>query len=478
MSKVLAKNFSLYTVGQLLTQLLSIILLPLYLKKLTVEEYGIVASLMTAATLLNAIMQYGAGPAIMRYYYIYNVESRSFKGFFTSILLFNFCANIVLLSIIYLTYQNVFAFILPEIDISTYIIYVVFYSFFFSFPILNLSLFRVESKPVSFLLFSLTQFILSFAFIYYMVAILNEGALGKIKGEFWARLPLFVFGFYLFKKYIDFSAIKIKYIKEGLKYGIPLMFQAILWWGLYKMDYFLISRELGNEGVGLFNVGFQVSYLLITLGISFSLAWTPHFFSIAENKDTKKLYGNLIGNFFMLLSLLGILAILFVSDVLVFLGAKEYLIINAFLPYLILGAIFQGGYYMVQQLLFYTKNTYLIPLILGGFLIIIFSLEFLLLPIYGLIGISIIKAIGFICIFVTTLLVGKKKYYFKLNYQKINVVLLLLAFNGIVIFFVNMIEFGIFIKSIYFLVNLIIVWGLKFFTRDETTFINKMIKRK
>jgi O-antigen/teichoic acid export membrane protein len=477
MSDNLAKNFSLYTLGQLLTQLLSVLLLPLYLTKLSVEEYGIVASLMSVATFFNAVMQYGSGPTIMRYYYEYGKDSREFKGFFTSILLFNFFANVVLACLIYMVYQKVFALILPDIKITNYIWYIVFYSFFFAFPVLNLSLFRVESKPIKFLLFSITQFALSFGFIYYMIAILDGGALGKIKGEFWARLPLFIVGFYLFKKYINFAAIKLTYIKEGLKYGIPLMFQALLWWALYKLDYFLISKELGNEGVGLFNVGFQVSYLLITLGISFSLAWTPHFFSIANKESTKKLYGNLVGNFLMLLSFLGLIAILFVSEVLTLLGAQEYIKINSFLPYLVLGAIFQSGYYMVQQLLFYSKKTILIPIILGVFLTIIITLEYVFLPKYGLIGLSIIKCLGFMGIFIATLLVGFKYYYFKLNNRKIYVTMLFLIVNAILIFYQGILNMGILFKIFLIIGNLALLWQIKFFTLDEKRIIKKIIKR-
>lgn len=478
MRNKLVKNFSLYTLGQLLTQFLSILLLPLYLKKLSVEEYGIVASLMSVATFFNAIMQYGAGPSIMRYYYDYKNNPNAFKGFFTSTLLFNFFANIILVTIIYFSYSTIFAQILPDIKISDYIWYIVFYSVFFAFPVINLSLFRVESKPISFLTFNVTQFILSFAFIFYMVAVLEQGAIGKIKGEFWARVPLFIIGFFLFKKYISFSEIKIKYLKEGLKYSIPLMFQALLWWGLYKVDYFLINRVLGNEGVGIFNVGFQVSYILITIGISFSLAWTPHFYSIAEKHGTKKLYGNIIGNFLMLLSILGLCAILFISDVLLFLEANEYFGILKFLHYLIFGAIFQAGYYMVQQLLFYVKKTALVPIILGVFLVLIFALEYILLPFYGLIGLSIVKAIGFIFIFLTTLLVGMKYYHFKINFRKVNLVLLVLGINTFVLFYLELLNHSFITRFAWVLTNVIGLWFIGFLTKTEKDALIKMIKRE
>jgi len=476
MGTKLLKNLSLYTVGQLMTQLLSIILLPLYISKLTVEDYGVVASLMTVATFFNALMQYGMGPTIMRYYYQFEENPDGFKGFFTSVLLFNLLANSVLLIIVFFSYSAVFSVVLPDIEISNFIVYVILYSFCFSIPVLNLSLFRVESKPVKFLLFSLTQFLLSLSIIYYLVAILGKGAMGKIEGEFWARVPLFFIGFYLFRKYVDLSRIRLQYVVEALKYGLPLMLQAMLWWGLYRMDYFLINKYLGNEGVGLYNVGFQASFLLITLGISISLAWTPHFFSIAKHKETPEFYGDLIGNFLMILVLGGAFILIFVKDLLGLLDASKYFEITEFLPFLIIGAIFQAGYYIVQQLLFYAKKTKFIPMVLGGGGGLIFLLEYNILPKSGLVGLSIVKMGGFILIFALTFYVGNLYYKVVLNIRKLQVASILLIVNACSIIWLNLAEYSMGIKVLFFLMNIFVLSFSGFLSPQERKFIFSFFK--
>ena len=100
MSIALLKNFSYYTLGQLITQLLSLLLLPLYLIKLSVEEYGIVASIMSVSIFLNALMQYGICPAIMRFYYDFEKKSKEFSGFFTSLLVYTIISNLILIELI------------------------------------------------------------------------------------------------------------------------------------------------------------------------------------------------------------------------------------------------------------------------------------------------------------------------------------------------------------------------------------------
>jgi len=476
MSIALLKNFSYYTLGQLITQLLSLLLLPLYLIKLSVEEYGIVASLMSVSIFLNALMQYGICPAIMRFYYDFEKKSKEFSGFFTSLLVYTIISNLILICFLFFFSNEVFNYFLPNIDITKYFWYIVLYSLLYYFSLLNLTFFRIESKPRKYLLFNIIQFIISFLLIFYLVAIEEQGAYGKIKGEFYARIPLFIAGIFLFRKYLNFKEIRFYYIKQGLGYSIPLMFQAILWWSLYKLDYFLINIKLGVESVGLYNFAFQLSFLLISLGISFSLAWTPHFYSIARKMKTKLFYGNLIGNFLMILVFFAVIFLIFVSDVLSLLNAKQYFPTLSFIPYLLIGGIFQASYYIIQQLLLYKKKTILIPMILIPGLAFTFTIEYLLIEDYGLIGISIVKAAGFIFIFLATLLAGLKYYYFKLNMKKIFIAICLLIINFLIISAINIRDFKLIFKLLLMLLNVLVIFKLKFFTQNEISFVRNIFK--
>ncbi len=475
-SSNLLKNLSFYTLSQLITQSLSIILLPIYISNLSPSEYGVVATIMTIATFFNAIMQYGLGPTIIRFYYDFN-NKNDFKIFFTSILLFSFVSNFVLISIVLIFYKSLFLFIIPELDINRYILYTIFYSFFYSLPILSLSLFRVESSPYKFLFFSVLQFFLSIGFIYYFLVTLDGGALGKIKGEFYSRIPLFFLSFYFFSKYLTFK-INYTFILQSLKYGIPLMFQSILWWGLYRLDYFLISHNLGSEMVGLYNIGFQLSYILITIGISFSLAWTPYYFSIAKDEKTPVFYGNILMIFLLVIFLISLVTFLFVPDVLLLIGAKEYMSVSKFLIYLLIGAIFQSGYFVIQQLLMYSKKTNYIPIILLLGLSITFVFEYLVIQTYGIKGLSIIKMIGFCLIFFLTYYYGNKYYPIQLNYRKVTILMTIFCINLFFILFLDLNRCHILIRLSIVLLNIITVFLFRFFDSNEFIKIKNLFNIK
>lgn len=477
MSKTLAKNLSLYTFGQFLSQALAFLLLPIYIKELSTEDYGIVASLMAFGTFTNALMQYGFSPTVMRYYYDYKDNPEKFKAFLSALLLFMLGSNFIVASGIIVFDKYIFGFLTPDIDISLYIYFVVGYSVVFTFPLLNFSLFRVEGKAKKFFFFNLVQFFISFAAIYFFLVILKEGALGKIKGEFWARVPLFILSFYLYKNYFTFRGIKITYLKKALNFGIPLMLQAMLWWGLYRLDYFLIARELGNESLGLYNVAFQLSFVLITIGISFSLGWTPHFFSIAKKENTPSIYGDMMGNYFMLITIISIGIYFFSYYVLLFLGGEKYLGVYDFFQWLLIGALFQSSYFLIHQTIQYSKKTWSIPLVLSIGILVGFVIEYAIIKSHGLLGISIVKALIFLLVFVATFFVGQKHYRIKIPRNKIYISLVILALNFALGNYLDFSTKSLFIKLIMIIISVVSLWYvLPFFNKAEKELIKSKIK--
>ncbi|GAL82103.1 polysaccharide biosynthesis protein [Algibacter lectus] len=361
---------------------------------------------------------------------------------------------------------------------SAYIYYVIGYSFFFTFPLLSLSVFRVEGKAKQYFFFNLVQFFISFAVIYYFVVLQKDGALGKIKGEFWARLPLFIVSFYLYRKYFTLKGLDFSYIKKSLNFGIPLMFQSLLWWGLYRLDYFLIEKELGSTSLGLYNVAFQISFVVITLGISYSLAWTPHFFSIAKEKSTPKFYGNLIGNYFMLLTIVSTGIYFLGYHILEIIGGEKYLGIFEFLPCLLIGAIFQSGYYLIHQTIQYSKKTWSIPFILGLGVLVGFTLEYLFINKLELLGISIIKVLTFCSIFVLTYLKGQSYYKINIPRNKIIITIIFLVVNFSVGFILDYSITSLIIKLFILIFSVLGLWFfLPFFSEEEKEIISKKLKR-
>ena len=78
----LARNASIYTIGNILPKAAGFLLLPVYTRFLTPADYGIISSMLMLGTLLAVLLTLAVGRSIYRLYYDYqSVEGkREFLG--------------------------------------------------------------------------------------------------------------------------------------------------------------------------------------------------------------------------------------------------------------------------------------------------------------------------------------------------------------------------------------------------------------
>ena len=159
-------------------------------------------------------------------------------------------------------------------------------------------------------------------------------------------------------------------------------------------------------------------------------------------------------------------------------GGEQYLGIFEFLPWLLIGAIFQSGYYLIHQTIQYSKKTWSIPAILGLGIFVGYTLEYLLIDKLELLGISIIKVLTFSTIFVLTYLKGQSYYKIKIPRSKIIISIIVLIVNFSVGYILDYGITSLVIKLFTLIISILGLWFfLPFFTDEEKELIHKKLKR-
>ncbi|MDZ7672400.1 MAG: oligosaccharide flippase family protein [Halanaerobiales bacterium] len=79
MNKIV-KNTSLYTIGNILPKAISFLLLPLYTKFLTPEDYGILNSMILLRTFLIVFMTMAINKSVYRLYFDYEEKRKASSG--------------------------------------------------------------------------------------------------------------------------------------------------------------------------------------------------------------------------------------------------------------------------------------------------------------------------------------------------------------------------------------------------------------
>lgn len=155
---------------------------------------------------------------------------------------------------------------------SFYLSMAVLYCFFNNISSLNLVLWRSEQKPVQYGIYSASLVLLNAVLTILLIVVGKMEWEARIYAQF-SISCIFVLissSFLLRRKYIILKEIpKRKYFIESIKFGVPLIPNAISWWATQGVNRILINRFHDLLYVGYFSFASNVCNLIQVIGSSF-----------------------------------------------------------------------------------------------------------------------------------------------------------------------------------------------------------------
>ncbi|MCF8303735.1 MAG: oligosaccharide flippase family protein, partial [Bacteroidales bacterium] len=213
------KHTAVYSLGNLSTKLIGLVLLPLYLEKLNTAEYGILAILEVTSQFIIAVFGMRLSVAMMRWYAVENDVKEKGRIIFTT-----FFTTLVILVIINLLLQpftkdlSILFFETP--DFRSYFVILIIWSTLEMLNRLGLDLLRLKERSGSFILATLFKFLLVLVLNFYFILHLEMGVKGIILSQMIGSgvLTLFFIPFLLHQSIPGFS---FPVLKGMLRYSVP-----------------------------------------------------------------------------------------------------------------------------------------------------------------------------------------------------------------------------------------------------------------
>lgn len=181
-----------------------------------------------------------------------------------------------------------------------------------------------------------------------------------------------------------------------------------------------VLRYLTDVGtVGLYSAGYKLGMLMMLVVMGFNMAWQPYFLKKeVQDRDyiTKVTTITLTG-----LGFLFILIILWIDTIVTFeIGSfspigSEYWSATQIVPLIALAYIFHAAYLLQLPGVYLLEKSFWIPWIRGVGAVSNIALNFLLIPIYGIMGAATATCISFILMAVILFMVNKR--FFPVNYE-------------------------------------------------------------
>jgi len=407
-NSVLFKNTFIYTLLQLVNKGIPFLLLPILTRYLTTDDYGMIATYNTFVGVLAIFIGLSMPGAVgVSYFQLKKEELQSYIGNVFNLLIVS-TLMVILIVIVFQEYITT-TYTIPMV----WIYIAIFVALTQAITMVNLTLWRSQQRAKPFALYELSQTFFNIVISLLFVVEFKYGWEGRTTG---AAMATIAFGllsiFFIYKRGYAVLNYSIEYIKDILKFGIPLIPHQIALWMRTGVDILLITSIVGVSQTGLYSVGFTFGAVVGIFASAFNNAYSPYLFEKLKNitdegkiKIVRFTYLYFIG----IIIFAVVLSSLFALILPYFLG-ENFQNANQYIIWIALAYAFNGMYMMVVNYIFYVKKTHLLSMTTISMSIFHVILSYILIKTFGAIGAAYASIITFSITFILVWRISSKVY--------------------------------------------------------------------
>lgn len=396
--KSLLTNTAVFAISNIISKIILSLLLPLYTRTLTTEQYGTIELITTISQLLYPALSLSIQDAAFRF----SMDKKVNKG------------DVLHNSLVVIVF-GFFIFIPVSYGLSYYHGIGKYSFFFYVFSTLSmlrgcLSLYvKGINKTIAFsidaiiynlvLAFSNITFLIVFklsingyfysVFIALIISIIYLSINSSIKNAFWHK-------------------INKNLLKEMIVFSAPLVLNSISWGLTHVVDRVMLTNMIGLDANGIYSAASKIPALLSLFTSVFTQAWTISLIQDYEGERDENYYNNIfmvthLGCIFISLGIL-----LFNNNLLVWILGSSFSESAQYVPVLLLGSLFLTYSNFFAAFFSASKKSVInmYTSLAGAIFNVVFN--FALIPIIGILGACIATAGSYCCISVLRIISGLK----------------------------------------------------------------------
>lgn len=458
----LAKNTTIYAIGDIVPKLLAFISFPILTRYLSPEDYGILSYINTVNIFLSSLGFLCLNTYYLVYYFRVGSEEEKRK-LLGNLTIFVIGFNIILLGFMFLFGSQVLHLLGSKIDFYPYMAIGVLTCFFNLFPILPSALFRVQERPLPLTILNILRGVIGLAITLYLVVVLDYKVLGVLYANLAVTIIFALIFFLITVRHVAWN-INWTQIKFGLKFALPLLPGAISYQLTLMSDRIFIDKYVNLEALGIYSVAATLAMILNIISYASYKAFEPYFFKVYGTDIFLKKFAQVRDQFFFVIMVGAVGLSMFSKEFFELFSSTSYVESYFYVPLIMVGLVFSSQSLMYVTIVTARNQTKINSAITITSGVISVALNNILLPHIGVLGacISSMIAMGFI------LFAGM--YFSRVRISQGRVVLSFVISVFVIYTTVYVLEFqniwiSIFIKSIFYvslLAILIFVLKLKF----------------
>lgn len=386
-TNALIKNTLIISIGKVCTQCISFFLLPLYTMLLSTEDYGIVDLVVTYVQLLVPIVILQMDQALFRFLVLEREHHEGKKTCISTVFIFLITQVLIVCVIGF--------FVLYAFD-NKYIFYLCITLVVSCMLNMGLQMARGIGDNITYAVASFLCTLVTLILNVLFIVGFRMKAEGMLLAGIFGNAVAFLYIFLKDKiyKYFEIREFDIKTFKGMLKYALPLIPNALIWWIINASDRSIVLFFLGPSTNGILAIAHKIPEIVTIIYNIFHISWTESAALHLKSADRDEFFSNVFDVVYRLFvaMCIGIIAVVpFVFHVI----NQQYEAAFYQIPIYVLAALFNvvAGLYSVVYISEMKTNEIMKTSLWSGIINIIVHLG--LINYIGLYAASISSALSF-----------------------------------------------------------------------------------
>ncbi len=430
--KQLTRDTAIYGISTMVGRFLSFLLVPFYTNIFHPSEYGIIANIYIFIGIFNIVYMYGMDAAYLKFAGLSPDENE--RDNFSTPYITLFISGIFLSFIMLFIRGPVFS--LLEVPLNYY--YLMYYSagilFLDSLGVIPFIQLRLQRRAKKFAAFKLINIGVNIILNIVLILEYKMGIEAVLISNLFASASslLLLFPDIIRNLRLSFNR---ELLRKLLKFGLPYLPAGLSSMLIQGIDRPILGKLTDLDTVGVYNACYKLGIFMMLFVNMFQYAWQPFFLQNAGEKNVKQIFSKVLTYFTLASALILVILSLFIDNIVAIPVMHGRTLIDSaywgglsIVPIILSGYLFNGLYVIFTAGIYIEEKSMYIPLITGIGALVNIVVNFLLIPVWGIMGAAFATLAAYLAMALGLYIVTQR--FYKIDYE---IAKLTRIFTGILI---------------------------------------------
>lgn len=392
-----------YAFAVLVQRGIGFLLLPLYTRVLSPDEYGQLALVLTVSAGVSTLLSFGLETAVFRTYILLHDTPERRQSFVNSVGLLAMFGPAALAAIFVVALGQPFAELL-DVSWMAIALGVATAAVTVTATVLPFAVLRAQERLRKYLELTGIQVVANTTLTIAFVVVLGWGVAGWLLASLIAITVTLGVGLVMLGHRWTLT-VERSYLITTLAFGLPLLPHAAAHWGLSLSDRLVLGAFASPGEVGLYQLAYQFAIPVSTLGIAMTRGTAPLYAHAARSAADRVELAGVIVHHVLIIGLAGMATAVLGPPIIDLLMPPDFAEAGAYVPWLVVGTVLFALYFVPMNIIAIlagrTRYVWIATVVAAAVNI---GLNLLTVPRYGATATAINSAVGYAVLLVGVLL--------------------------------------------------------------------------